>query len=152
MIQEITIRPIGGGERMTTLFSWKYFDKEKNQNITIANVGGTRYVAIVDRPLTDTEKLFKVWFGENQRDITLRWDDEKDKKTGEAITAIQRHPQVQTPGQENPNRLGTPLFEFIDSRKQSTQKVLALKEKGVVFNMTNNMTIDELMDISFFVG
>lgn len=151
MIQEITLRPMQGTYKMTTRFTGKYFDKEQGRNVILVDLGGNRFNAIYDREPTSTEKLFSRWFGENNRDFTLRWNDE-DKKTTDFVNALQMHTQVHTEGWTNPNRQGTPQFEFIDKRKQDDIKVKKLKERAVVFNMVNNMSVNEFMDISFFVG
>jgi len=140
-----------GTYKMTTRFTGKYFDKEQGRNASLVELGGNRFNVIYDREPVLTEKLFTKWFGENNRDFTLIWND-SDKKTTDFVNALQRHTQVHTEGWNNPNRQGTPQFEFIDKRKQNDLKVKKLKEKAVVFNMVNNMKVDELMDISFFVG
>lgn len=152
MLQEITLRPMQGTHTMTTRFSGKYFDKERGQNILLVGLGGNKYGVCIDRDNTKTETPFSKWFGENNRDFTLIWDDVSDKKTSEFVNYLQRHTQVHTDGWENPNRQGSPQFIFIDKRKQNDLKVAKLKEKAVVFNMMNNMRIDEFMNVCFFVG
>jgi hypothetical protein len=151
MIQEITLRPAIENYKTTTRFTGKYFDTDKRVHTVILDLGGGRYSVIYDREVTATERQLTKWFGENQRDITIRWDD-SDRKTNEAVDAIQRHPQVHTEGYTNPNRQGTPQFEFIDKRKQTALKVSKLKEKAAVFSLVNNMDVQEMMDICFFVG
>lgn len=151
MIQEVIIRPAIENYKTTTRFTGKYFDTDKRVQTIVLDDGGGRYRVIYDREPQATERPMAKWFNENQRDITIRWDD-SDRKTGEAVDAIQRHPQVHTEGHTNPNRQGTPQFEFIDKRKQTALKVSKLKEKAMVFNMVNNMDVQEMMDICFFVG
>lgn len=151
MIQEVILRPAIENYKTTTRFTGKYFDTDKRVHTVILDLGGGRYSVIYDREPTATERPLTKWFGENQRDIIIRWDD-SDSKTNQAVDAIQRHPQVHTEGYTNPNRQGTPQFEFIDKRKQTSLKVSKLKEKAAVFNMVNNMEVQEMMDICFFVG
>lgn len=140
-----------GTHTMTTRFSGKYFDKERGQNIHLVGLGGNKYGVAIDRDPTKTETAFSKWFGANNRDFNLIWNDE-DKKTSEFVAALQRHTQVHTEGWTNPNRQGTPQFIFIDKRKQNDLKVAKLKEKAIVFNMMNNMRIGEFMNVAFFVG
>lgn len=149
MIQEITLRPVQTEGRMTIKFDGQYFDKINKSKVVLYEPFG---VALNRELNKHTEKVFIKWFDENNTEFTLRWDDQKESKSNEFVSYLQKHPQVITAGIENPNRMGTPMFEFIDKRKKDVVKVKSLKEKNVVFNMVSNMPISDLVDVAFFKG
>ena len=154
MRQEITIRPVPANSNTSTLLTGKYIDSEKGNTVILLDNGSGRYSVIYNREPVATERMFKKWFDKNSRDLTITWDDSTDqgKLTGDFANALQRHTQIQTEGFHNPNRQGTPQFDFLDKRKQTARKVESLKEKNEVFNMVNNLPVSEMIDICFFVG
>jgi hypothetical protein len=149
MIQEVTLRPVQSEGKVTVNFRGEYFDRDKKNKIILIEP----YGVVINRDLNkSTERIFNQWFDQNNSEVTIRWDDEKDRSTNDFVTYLQKHPQVICEGFVNPNKQGTPQFEFVDKRKKDVAKVRALKQKNVVFNMVNNMTIGDMMDVAFFVG
>jgi len=149
MIQEVTLRPVQSEGKVTVNFRGEYFDRDKRNKIVLIEP----YGVVINRELNkSTERIFSQWFDQNNKEITIRWDDEKDRATNDFVTYLQKHPQVVCDGFVNPNKQGTPQFEFLDKRKKDIARVRLLKQKNVVFNMVNNMTIGDMMDVAFFVG
>lgn len=146
MIHQITITPIGGNNH-TTRLSGKYFDTKLKQNVTLISP----YGVVVGRPLTSNETEWKAWFNETTKKFVLTWDDanENDKDIAKFAAALKKHDSIVCEGNYN---LNVGQFTLTDSRQAHLDKVSAIKARGQVFNIVNNMKASEMVDVSFFAG
>lgn len=143
MSQQIVIKPIDMPAGSSIGLSGEY----KRENGTMVRL--TTYDKVIEnKPLGPAEKLFRMYFSDSNPEYVLNYDEEEpeDRKL---ILFWRQHPIIKCEG--NPN-LRRAIFTLENRKDEEDSKVKILKSKGIVYNLVNNCSLEEMRDIAFLVG
>jgi len=144
MKRKITIAPISRNKGTTQILPGKYTNTKLGSIINILTNG-----KVVMRDCEGSEKTKNIIIHDQNPEFTFTWDDKEDAEKIVEAKAWSKNPMVDCPDNYNLQRA---MFKMIDKTEKTSIDVKKLKYKGRIYNIINNMTVEEMRDIAFFMG
>lgn len=142
----VRIRPIKPliGES-SQLLGGEYKDSITGESVKILN----NDKVVLNRNLNNGEKVKMISFQNRiQPHYDITYNDEV-KGSDYLIKVWARHPSIQCKGNTN---LVNPQFVMENLKELLSDERMAIKKKGMVFNLINNTTVEDMRNIAFSVG
>lgn len=117
--------------------------EDNGEKIKITN----NWQVVRQRSLDEIEVLMVFNFSPQAPQIKITWDSERDKSKEQCINLLKRHPLIEVKGNTN---LKKAIFRMTNSMDEKKKRVMDNKQKGIIFNMVNNMTGEQVRDVAFW--